>query len=266
MPIGEHGLEGIGLEEIQETSIHIVDANWGTDGLRAMLAALTTDFDEPDRRAIAQAELLASRLHIRDMRSGDRPYVNHVLRVTIRIVHYYHVRNADVICAALLHDSVEDHPRGFAYLFTPAEREMDERSAALAVLGRVFGDRVATLIEAVTNPEFEAGLSLEERQEQYRIHVRESLEAEPWARVIKLSDFTDNGAGIDWTVAADKRKKLAKKYAPLVPNLIDFAQRHDTPLDPEVEAEIVEKLNAAAKRFERILRNDKNNGGGDGRG
>ena len=35
--------------------------------------------------------------------------MNHLLRVAIRILSYYGVRDPDVVCAALLHDAVEDH-------------------------------------------------------------------------------------------------------------------------------------------------------------
>ena len=49
---------------------------------------------------------------------GDRrqrePYLNHLLRVTIRILSHYRVTDPDVACAALLHDAVEDHAAGIA--------------------------------------------------------------------------------------------------------------------------------------------------------
>lgn len=254
MPIGKTGLEWLTPDDLQGMPIHVVDANWNTCGLRAMLAAVTISLDEPDRQAIVRAELVASRLHAQDTRSGGRPYVNHLLRTAIRIVRYYHVRDAEVICAALLHDSVEDHPRDFSYLFTNAERAMSVPEAALAVLGRAFGRRVATLVGSLTNPESDPNLPLEERQELWRRHVIESLEADPVARVIKFSDFVDNGAGIYWTVTGTMRMKLARKYAPIVPHLVDFAQRPDTPLDFDAKTEVVKKLKAAEVYFERILR------------
>ena len=74
----------------------------------------------------------------------------------------------------------------------------------------------------------------------------------PWARVIKLSDFTDNGVGIIHTTGPKVRKASAK-YAPLVPQLREFALRADTPLDDEVKQHIVEQLDLAAERFRAIL-------------
>lgn len=250
---GTSGMNGITDRRLLTMKIHVVDTNWSSEGLRAMLAAVTAGFDEADRATIFRAERIASRLHAADVRTGGRPYVNHLLRVAIRVAHYYHVRDVDVISAALLHDAVEDHPAELADLATDAERVLGDTEAALAVLGRAFSPRMATLVRAVTNPDIDKALALEERQELYRVHVVESLEREPWARVIKLSDFTDNGVGIMWTVTFDKAKRLAAKYAPLVPQMIDFAQRTDTPLDFEAKSRIVGQLKTGEKYFAAIL-------------
>ena len=95
-------------------------------------------------------------------------------------------------CAALLHDAVEDHAADLAPGGT--------RQAALAVLAGRFGERTAALVAAVTNPGWEPG---RDEHEQYREHVLASLDASPWARVIKASDFTDNAVGIFHTHRAE---------------------------------------------------------------
>jgi hypothetical protein len=105
----------------------------------------------------------------------------HPLRVAIRILSHYGVRDPDVACAALLHDTVEDHADDITDSGTP--------EAALKVLARRFGARTAALVAAVTNPAWEPA---RDAGEQYREHVAASLEACPWARVVKASDFTDN--------------------------------------------------------------------------
>ncbi len=65
---------------------------------------------------------------------GSARYVNHLLRVAIRVVSHYRVHDADVVCAARLHDAVEDHAGDLA-----ADRG---HVAALAVLATEFGSRV----------------------------------------------------------------------------------------------------------------------------
>mgnify|MGYP001183745314 CR=1 FL=1 len=115
----------------------------------------------------------------------------------------------------------------------------------MAALAARFGPRVAGLVEAVTNPERVPGV---DRNEQYRAHVADSLAASPWARVIKASDFTDNGVGLIHT-SGPKVPRLARKYAPLVPVLADLIARPDTPLAAPVKARILGQLVAAQQRF-----------------
>ena len=241
-------MDGIERGQLKVMPIHAVTEVYGEAGLRALFEVESEAFPEDERATLMRAERVASRLHAEDKRVRE-PYVNHLLRVAIRIIRHYQVLDSEVVVAALLHDAVEDHPRDLADLAGAAERAAGEREAALAVLGRAFTPRVAELIAAVTNPDYDPE---RDRQEQYREHVVESLEANPWARVIKLSDFTDNGVGIIHTTGPKVRKASAK-YAPLVPQLREFALRADTPLTPEVKEHIAGQLDLAAERFRAIL-------------
>ncbi|MEY9887990.1 (p)ppGpp synthase/HD superfamily hydrolase [Catenulispora sp. MAP5-51] len=241
-------MDGIERGQLSVMPIHAVTEVYGEAGLRMLFEIESEAFPDQERATMLRAERVASRLHAGDKRVRE-PYVNHLLRVALRITRHYQVRDAEVIVAALLHDAVEDHPRDLADLAGDAERAAGERNAALTMLARAFTPRVANLIASVTNPDYDPG---RDRGEQYREHVVESLEVDPWARVIKLSDFTDNGVGIIHTTGPKVRKASAK-YAPLVPQLRDFALRDDTPLSAEVKAHIVGQLDLAAERFRAIL-------------
>ena len=127
-------------------------------------------------------------------------------------------------------------------------RRMAARQAALSVVAAEFGPRVAELVAAVTNPVWRPG---QDQHEQYREHVAASLENCPWARVIKVSDFTDNGVGLIHTTGA-ALDRLAGKYAPLVPVLREMIARPDTPLSDEAKARIIGQLDLAAERFTAI--------------
>jgi len=219
--------------------LHAITTLHGEAGLRERFAIEIASLSEDDRRRATRALELAARLHAGDRRQSE-PYVNHLLRVAIRIITYYDVRDADVICAALLHDAVEDHARELA--------AGGGQQAAIAALAAQFGDRVAELVAAVTNPPHEPG---HDRHEQYREHVAASLEDSPWARVIKASDFTDNGVGLIHTTGP-RLDRLAGKYAPLVPVLAELVARADTPLGDDAKTRILSQLDHARQRFAAI--------------
>jgi len=278
--------------------LHAITTTYGEEGLRERFAQEIAVFGQADRRRLERALALAGRLHAADRRQRE-PYVNHLLRVAIRILCYYGVRDPDVACAALLHDAVEDHP---AELAADGEQQTasavasgqqvrdggqrasavsqetapttdggqkaadgglvaadggqqtegaDQKAAdggpqaALATVAGEFGPRVAELVAGVTNPVWRPG---QDQHEQYREHVAASLENCPWARVIKVSDFTDNGVGLIHTTGS-ALDRLAGKYAPLVPVLREMIARPDTPLSDQAKAHIISQLDLAAERF-----------------
>jgi hypothetical protein len=164
---------------VEHMPLHAITVLYGGRGLRERFATETARFgDSAGRRKIKQALQLAGRLHALDHRQRE-PYLNHVLRVALRIIVHYDVNDADIICAALLHDSVEDH----ADDMSPAGRQ-----GAFSMMTACFGSHVADLVSAVTNPIYPQGA---DEAARYREHVAASLESHPQARVIKASDFTD---------------------------------------------------------------------------
>ncbi len=223
--------------------LHVVTEVYGEQGLRKRFQLEIASFAESGRAFLERAFGLAERLH-RDDRRTREPVLNHLLRVTLRILCHYRVRDVDVLAAALLHDSVEDHPEELA-----GGAPQDPTSAALGVLSRDFGPRVAELVGAVTNPEYETS---RDKDEQYREHVRDSLGQHPYARLIKVSDFTDNGVGVLYTVGP-KVRRAAQKYSPMVPVLRELVQRDDTPLPADVKAHISSQFDLAEERFAAIL-------------
>ena len=232
----------LGAEErrlLAQMPLHAITSVYGEPGLRERLAIEIAGFAPADRHRVQQALALASRLHAADRRQSE-PYLNHLLRVAIRVISHYRAADPDLACAALLHDAVEDHARELA----PGAGQQE----AVAVLAARFGDRVAGLVAAVTNPGWQPG---RDAGEQYREHVTASLQANPEARVIKVSDFTDNAVGLIHTTGP-KLPWLAGKYAPLVPVLRELINRPDTPLDADVKDQITAQLDSAARRFAAI--------------
>jgi (p)ppGpp synthase/HD superfamily hydrolase len=227
--------------------LHAITEVYGEPGLRDRFALELDAFPPRDRAQLQQALELASRLHADDRRVRE-PYLNHLLRVAIRIIRYYGITDVDVLVAALLHDAVEDHPAELAGLpgSLPHRALAD---GAVAELATRFNPRVAALVRSVTNPEYDPR---GDRNEQYRMHVAESLDRDPWARVIKVSDFTDNGVGVVHTTL-DKARSAATKYRPLVPTLRELVGRPDTPLSVAAKDHILDQLDLAEERFAAIL-------------
>jgi HD domain len=250
-------------DALDDMPLHDITELLGERGLRDRLAIEIKRLPEDVQARAFDAYELASLLHRDDWRTRE-PYVNHLLRVAIRIMHHYGVTDPDVVCAALLHDAVEDHPTELAAMAgsepaspmrpsghaVGAEQALIER--ALVVIARRFGVRTAELVSAVTNPPYDPG---RDAAEQYRDHVVASLDAQPWARVIKLSDFTDNAVGIVYT-RRSKAESVAGKYFPLVDDLRELAGRPDTPLSDEVKAHIDEQLRHAGERLGDLLDHD----------
>ncbi|MFD0594201.1 hypothetical protein ACFQZ4_18460 [Catellatospora coxensis] len=116
--------------------LHAITEVLGEQGLRDRFALEIQRLPAADQAVLAEALELAGRLHAEQRRVRE-PYLNHLLRVTIRIITYYRITDRDVLVAALLHDSVEDQPWGIvgqAHRSGPPPREQ-----ALAVLAGRFG-------------------------------------------------------------------------------------------------------------------------------
>jgi len=227
--------------------LHAITEVYGEAGLRDRFALELQEFPPADRAQLEEALDLAARLHADDRRVRE-PYLNHLLRVAIRIIRYYGIHDVDVLTAALLHDAVEDHPAELAGL--PANLSHAELTdAAVAELAGRFNPRMAELVRSVTNPEYDPD---RDRNEQYRMHVADSLDRDPWARVIKVSDFTDNGVGVIHTTL-EKAIRSATKYRPLVPTLRELVGRPDTPLSIAAKDHILDQLDLAEERFAAIL-------------
>lgn len=133
--------------------------------LRALLPAATCD-------AVAGAVAFAVRFHGDQRRPTGVPYLEHLLEALEVLVRGAGVTDPDVLCAAVLHDVVEDTPCG-----------IDEVRTA-------FGDRVAELVGWVTKPDpVPGGPGKTAVKEAY---LRGLAAAPEDAIVVKLADRVSN--------------------------------------------------------------------------
>jgi guanosine-3',5'-bis(diphosphate) 3'-pyrophosphohydrolase len=125
--------------------------------------------DSPLQRELApiiRALGFAARKH-RDQRRKDHaasPYINHPIALLEVLCNEAGIAEPEVLCAALLHDTVED-----------TETSLEEVAAA-------FGPRIAAIVLEVTD---DKSLS---RAERKRLQVERSGGASREARLVKLAD------------------------------------------------------------------------------
>lgn len=203
-----------------EKALHDITKESSEDGLRRRLSheIAQAGWDDETRAKLHLALSLALEAHDADTR-GEHPYSTHFLRVAIRLVSSDHlgVKDADIVVAALLHDTVEDHPELYQSFEVTAD-VATPREHAFEAIAELFGERVSRMVHAVTNPEHPDGVSDDEKRAFYQDHVRIVLEDDEEAGVIKLSDFIDNCAGLKYNESPEKAMKMARKYMPLIPD------------------------------------------------
>lgn len=190
------------------------------------------DWTEQEREKISGAYELVSRLHAEDFHRG-KPYIYHLLRVANRIVSPNHLdyQNANLVIAALLHDSVEDHPREITRLYSPEPKPKPVRLLSLSAIDRQiieqqeaneclrirFGDDVADMIAMVTNPaDLYDGLDGEAKYSAYQEKVERAI-TEFEGFLLKFSDWIDNAVGIIHSAgqSAERDIHFKRKYGPL---------------------------------------------------
>jgi guanosine-3',5'-bis(diphosphate) 3'-pyrophosphohydrolase len=168
--------------------------NWHTwsetePALRRLLPA-------PACEAVAKAVEFAIRYHGDQQRPTGAPYLEHLLEALEVLVRGARVTDQDVLCAAVLHDVVED---------TPCTVD-DVRLA--------FGDRVADMVRWVTKPEPADGADRKAAKESYL----KSLRAAPDdAVLVKLADRASNVQTLRNLGLARQREYYAQTVRYIIP-------------------------------------------------
>jgi len=146
-----------------------VFTNWHTwqrtePELRGLLPAVTCD-------AVARAVEFALRFHGDQRRPTGAPYAEHLLEALEVLVRGAGVGDPEVLCAAVLHDVVEDTP------------------CTIGDVRLAFGDRVADMVGWVTKPEPEDGADHKSAKEAYLCRLADAPDD---AVLVKLADRASN--------------------------------------------------------------------------
>jgi (p)ppGpp synthase/HD superfamily hydrolase len=168
--------------------------NWHTwretePQLRRQLPSATCD-------DVASAVDFALRCHGDQRRPTGAPYLEHLLEAVEVLVRGADVTDPQILCAAVLHDVVED---------TPATvDEVRER----------FGDRVATMVGWVTKPEPEEGADRTAAKNAYLSHLKDAPDD---AIVVKLADRASNVQTLRNLGLPKQREYYAQTVAYIMP-------------------------------------------------
>ncbi|MFZ4507668.1 MAG: RelA/SpoT family protein [Fimbriimonas sp.] len=213
------------------------------DALHALLQKIRDQRSDANLRKIRYAYFIAEQAHSGQMRKSGEPYIHHPLAVAEILVDLR--MDDDSLCAALLHDVLEDCP-----------------DVKPETIKGIFGDDVLTLVDSVTKLKLRPQESQTARQ---RAKAETARQAETLRKmllamardfrvmVIKLADRLHNMRTLD-SMAPEKRTRIASEtldiYAPLAARLgiwqikwqlEDLAFRHLHPEEFQRVTDLVSK-------------------------
>ena len=168
--------------------------NWHTwprtePELRRLLPTATCD-------AVAKAVEFAIRYHGDQRRPTGAPYLEHLLEALEVLVRGAGITDPDVLCAAVLHDVVEDTP------CTPDDVRL------------AFGDRVAEMVRWVTKPEPAVGADRKAAKESYLESLKDAPDD---AILVKLADRASNVQTLRNLGQARQREYYAQTVRYIIP-------------------------------------------------
>lgn len=204
-----------------------------------------TQLSANDRARVELALHVAETVHRDQVRPTGGAYIHHPLNVALTVASTFYIVDADTLCAALLHDTLEDQSENILKEFGDEE---DEGRAELT-LERLFGHRVARTVHVLSNPEVIAPTQ-EAKNVFYKEHVAEVIKKDPLVCVVKLADFYDNAFQIE-SVPQEKRAHFIAKYGPVIcdlwiPLLRELSPEH--PLFP-VKEDVLARVHKVYSQF-----------------
>jgi len=122
--------------------------------IEQLLNLLQTSNKKYDLEKIKKAYLYADEMHKGQLRQSGEPYISHPIAVAESVVSLG--LDTDSVCAALLHDTVED---------CPDKTDLD-------AIKRLFGDDVALFVDGVTKIK---SINVEDKEETHIENIRKML-------------------------------------------------------------------------------------------
>ncbi len=176
---------------------------------------------EPEEKRKAFKALdLAKAEHMEQFRHEGAIYYIHPIRVALAVAGELGITDIDMVCAALLHDVLEDG------------------SVTAGHIESEFGPEVARIVKQVTRPKPD-GETEEDKKANKIKKLEEIAQADEKVRLIKLCDVLDNMRSIqyipEYSPARDK-----------IPRWKEELQNHALPIAKKTNQILYNKLSAIA--------------------
>ncbi len=137
------------------------DGSWHGERLTSRIGKMSA----ADQALIQKAITFATEKHEGQFRRGGAPYVIHPIRIANILLQEWSCEDPNVVCAALLHDVVEDTP-------TTIKEVKD-----------AFGNEIGKLVD---------GMTMWKGSETYEVYVKRVSRGPEELRMIKCADVLDN--------------------------------------------------------------------------
>lgn len=159
-----------------------------------------------DSERLDYAYEMAKYGHRNQFRESGERYFEHLRATAIILIDEIGVSDVEMIIAALLHDTLED-----SFLLTPDRIKI------------TFGERVATLVAAVSKPR-RNDPRFKSKQERHGFYFAQLKDSCVEAKIIKLADRLQNTRTLD-ACSAEKQSRKTKEtvdvYLPLIQDVIE---------------------------------------------
>lgn len=166
-------------------------SNFPKAGLTRLLKLFDNDNNTDNLVKLTKAFGLATRVHKGQLLNKDEPYINHPVRVALILAEELRIHDAELACAALLHD---------------APGSVQEESL------KEYGERVYAIVRATVEPKTKP----EEREKAIQEYFANLSKAPKDVRYVKLADRLDNIRAMKDQPFKDKvmrYKEETQKYA-----------------------------------------------------
>jgi (p)ppGpp synthase/HD superfamily hydrolase len=172
---------------------------------------------------ITRAFSIAIKVHSGQVKKGNKiePYINHPLRVALILTEELHEYDIDLVCAAILHDTL-GVTAGTSTTNTKNTTD-SQRDILEARLKNEFGERVYCIVTSLAKPVAKS----EEKERILGEYFKNIARGPEDVRYIKLADRLDNIRSLKNAIQKDKvlrYKEETEKY------IVPIAERTDEKL------------------------------------